>query len=231
VDGIRYTKVTAPLKLEMNRLIIAKGSAAVPPQNDPLYRSARLAEDGSVTFDKKLYFVADLNVNFQLLNALLGGAVGGAEALIKNGANIGGQIGNILESALSGGKEQGKEADFRDATVKVTGTSVKPAFAVVKVGSSSKQEPAQNRQTENAAPAEPAQTPQEPPKPEEIIRDKIIDAIIPRKPDREPEPEPEKTPAPPASETPKREPQKNTTPEAVLEDQLRKGIDSLFKKK
>jgi translocation and assembly module TamB len=239
VNGIRYAKVTAPLRLETNRLILAKGAAAVPPQNDPLYRSARLAEDGSVTFDKKLYFVADLNVNFQLLNALLGGAVGGAEALIKNGANIGGQIGNILESALSGGREQGKEADFRDATVKVTGTSVKPAFAVVKVGSSSKQEPAQNRQAENAAPAEPAQAsePAQTPKPEEIIRDKIIDAIIPHKPARDPEPE--KTPQPPASEAPEprsgssdtREPQKPATPEALLEDQLRKGIDSLFKKK
>ena len=177
VNGIRYTKVTAPLKIETNKLILVKGSSAVPPQNDPIYHSARLAEDGSVTFDKKLYFVADLNVNFQLLNALAGGALGGLEALVKSGGklDIGKQLGTILEGAVGGGREQGKDADFRDATVKVTGTSAKPAFAVVKVGPSSKQDSKQD-----AAASQPAKT---------------------------------------------------SKPEAVLEDQIRKGIDSLFKKK
>jgi translocation and assembly module TamB len=185
VDGIRYTKVTAPLKIETGKLIIAKGSSAEPPRNDPIYRGARLAEDGSVTFDKKLYFVADLNVNFQLLNALAGGAAGAAGALNKGGGklDIGKQLGTILEGAVGGGREQGKDADFRDATVKVTGASAKPSFAVVKIGPPSKQEPSrdpkQNQQDNEAAADGPS--------------------------------------------APK--------PGKILEDQLRKGIDSLFRKK
>jgi hypothetical protein len=230
VDGIRYTKVTAPLKIETNKLILAKGSSAVPPQNDPLYRSARLAEDGSVTFDKKLYFVADLNVNFQLLNALAGGAVGGVEALIKSGGklDVGKQLGTLLEGAVSGGREQGKDADFRDATVKVTGTSAKPALTIVKVGPSSKQDTKRDQQLDAASDQS-----AEAPKPEDVIREKIIDAIIPRKSDQKPEKAPQ-SPAAPQSRSASpdaRQPQKPAKPEAVLEDQLRKGIDSLFKKK
>jgi translocation and assembly module TamB len=227
VDGIRYTKVTAPLRIETNKLILAKGSSAEPPQNDPLYRSARLAEDGTVTFDKKLYFVADLNVNFQLLNALTGGAAGGLEALIgSGGVNVGKQLESLLKGAVAGGREQGKEADFRDATVKVTGTSVKPAIAIVKVGPSSKQDPRQKQREESAAAERPAQKP----KPEEAIRDKIIDAIVPRKPAQKPEnqkPEAQK----PEAEKPEKKPQRPASPESLLEEQLRKGIDGLLKKK
>jgi hypothetical protein len=228
-DGIRYAKVTAPLRIETNKLILAKGSSAVPPQNDPLYRSARLAEDGSVTFDKKLYFMADLNVNFQLLNALAGGAAGGLEALIKSGGslNLGKQLETALAGAVGGGRERGKNADFRDAAVKVTGTSEKPAFAVVKVGPSAKQ------QEQNAAPAAkpaaPAASPAQAPKPEDVIREKVIDALAPRKPDREPEKAPQPRPSAPRSASP--DARKPAKPEAVLEDQIRKGIDSLFRKK
>jgi hypothetical protein len=142
VNGIRYTKVTAPLRMDMAKLIIVKGASAVPPAGDPLYRSAVLTEDGSVTLDatKKLYFLADLSVNFQLINALTGGAAGGADALIKGGTDIRGNLEDILKGAVSTGIERGKDADFRNATVKVTGTSEKPSYAVVKVGSSAKQE-------------------------------------------------------------------------------------------
>jgi hypothetical protein len=222
VDGIRYTKVTAPLRIETNRLILAKGASAVPPQNDPIYHSARLAEDGSVTFDKKLYFVADLNVNFQLINALAGGAAGGVEALLKGGVRLDvKQLGSVLEGALTGGREQGKDADFRDATIKVTGTSEKPALAVVKVGASSKQQDTQ----QNPHPGEEAAPPAQTPKPGDVIRETIRDAIAPGKP-QEP-----RTPQEPQESQEPQEPQEPATPEAVLEDQLRKGIDSLFKRK
>jgi hypothetical protein len=170
VNGIRYTKVTAPLRMDMAKLTIAKGASAVPPADDPLYRSAVLAEDGSVTLDaaKKLHFLADLSVNFQLINALTGGVAGGADTLIKGGTDIGGNLEDILKGAVNTGIERGKNADFRNATVKVTGTSEKPAYAVVKIGSSA----AQPSVPQSPAPS--AETPAaEKPSLEEKVREEI----------------------------------------------------------
>jgi autotransporter translocation and assembly factor TamB len=202
VNGIRYTKVTAPLRIDMAKLTVIKGASAVPPANDPLYRSAALIEDGSVTLGaaKKLYFLADLSINFQLLNALTGGAAGGADALIKGGSDIGKNLEDILKGAVNTGVERGKDADFRNVTVKVTGTSEKPAYTVVKIGSSAKQE--QVPQT--------PQTPQKPTQP-------ATQPSIPRSPA-------------PAAETPATE--KPSVEEKVREEinkQFQKGLEGLFK--
>jgi hypothetical protein len=222
-NGIRYTKVTAPLRLETNRLVIGKGASAVPPANDPIYKSASLAEDGSFTFDKKLYFVADMNVNFQLVNALSGGAIGGAEALVKGGSvqDIlrGKNLESALKGALGGAKESSKNADFRDVTAKITGTAGKPSVALVKVGPST-QTQGQGNAGETTAPAAPAATPSKPAKPEEVIKEKIMDAIAPRN----------NQPETPSRETQSQPDQKQQQQEQ-LEKQIRKGIDSIFRKK
>ena len=86
LDAIRYTEVTAPLEIRTGRLVLKKGAAAKAPDGDPIYRYARLAEDGTIKFDKSLYLLAEGNVNFQLVNALTGGALGGAGALLQGGA-------------------------------------------------------------------------------------------------------------------------------------------------
>jgi translocation and assembly module TamB len=231
VDGIRYTQVTAPLKVATNKLSILKGAAALPPANDPIYKSAKLAEDGTVTFDKKIYFVMDANVNFQLINALAGGAIGGVDALIKGGGGVqdifsGKNLESALKGAISGGQEQGRNADFRDVTAKATGTFDKPSVSLLKVGPSTKQgEPAQD--PKEAAPAKP------PVKPEEVIREKIIDAILPQK--TGPASPEVKDARPQNPRNPGARPQTPPSPEKQIEkqiqDQVQKGLDNLFKKR
>ncbi|GHV37669.1 hypothetical protein FACS1894187_15030 [Synergistales bacterium] len=107
VDGIRYAKITAPLSMETGVLTVAKGSSATPPANDPLYKSAALTRDGTLTLDDaaKLDFDADVDVNFQLLSALMGGTA----------------------------VKQGKNAYFRVVSIKIAGTKDKPSIAVVKI--------------------------------------------------------------------------------------------------
>ncbi|GHS88457.1 hypothetical protein AGMMS49957_10020 [Synergistales bacterium] len=153
VDGIRYVKVNAPLSIETGALTIAKGSSATPPDNDPLYKSAVLTRDGTVTLDDaaKLDFDADINVNLQLLNALTGGAAGGIEALDKGG-NVLGNLEDALKGALGAVVKQGSNADFRVASVRIGGTKDKPSVRVLKIGQS----------TESAKPSGPAAQPVQP---------------------------------------------------------------------
>ncbi|MDR1376090.1 MAG: hypothetical protein LBJ22_01150 [Synergistaceae bacterium] len=224
VEGIRYTKVTAPLKIATDKIFILKGTSAVPPANDPIYKSAKLVEDGSVTFDKKLYFVADANVNFQLINALVGGAAGGVDALLKGGGLQDIFSGKNLESALkgviSGGRERGRDADFRDVTAKATGTFDKPSVSLLNVGPSSKQEqPAQTPQEAEVAPEETPVTPQE------IIKEKIIDAVRPQKTEPKPSDSEGKDAAPEQEASPEKQ------IERQIQDQIQKGLDNLFKKR
>ncbi|MDR2523830.1 MAG: hypothetical protein LBC93_09055 [Synergistaceae bacterium] len=222
VEGIRYVKAAAPLKIETGRLTIGKGASMTPPANDPIYKSAQLIEDGAVTFDKKFYFVANANMNFQLINALAGGTAGGIDTLIRGGGlqNIGKNLESALKDALSAGKAQGQEADFRDVTAKTTGTFDSPSFSILKVGPSAKQ----------PAVTTPAAQPS---KPEEIIREKIIEAIVPPEPSETPQ-----LPAPPtnAGEVPPPPSEKNIEEqvrervEKEAEQQIRKGLQNLFKK-
>jgi autotransporter translocation and assembly factor TamB len=244
VNGIRYTKVTAPLRIETGRLIVAKGSSAVPPAKDPIYRSAALTEDGAFTFDKKLYFVAAGNVNFQLVNALAGGAAGGAEALLKGGGSLqdvfsGKNLESALKGALGAAKESSQESDFRDVSVKVTGTADKPSVALLKVGPSSQQQdqsaaskPAQTQtpasaQGTSSAPAAPAapKAPSAPAKPEEVLKEAILDAIAPQtKETKETKKESGTTEGQPQPDPKQQQQQK-------IEKEIQKGIEGLFKKK
>jgi translocation and assembly module TamB len=234
VNGIRYAKVTAPLKIATGKLFIGKGASAAPPANDPIYKSAKLAEDGTVTFDKKLYFVVDANVNFQLINALMGGAAGGVDALLKSGGIqdiFGGKnLESALKGAISGSREQGKDADFRDVTAKATGTFDKPSVSLVKVGPSAKQEQTPKGSSADVAPAK------TPGSPQEIIKEKIIDSILPPKGSGTPKPAGQNAQPQGQSEPANRQERPNPpSPEKQIEEeiqnQIQKGLDNLFKKR
>jgi len=236
VDGIRYTQVNAPLRLEVGRLIIARGTTVTPPANDPIYRSARLTEDGVITFDNRISFVVEADVNFQLVNALAGGVAGGVDALLRGGSvqNIfsGGNLESALRGVISGGREQGRTADFRDVTARVGGTFESPSVSLVRVGSGSQAD--QHIQDGGQAPVV-----QPPARPEEVIRDRIIDAIIPSRPER-PEtsaPQPQETPeAPPVQEYVQPEQPAPPVPieqqiEQRVEEEVRRGLDNLLRRR
>ncbi|MDR2529507.1 MAG: hypothetical protein LBD04_10935 [Synergistaceae bacterium] len=213
VEGIRYVKVIAPLKIETGRVTIGKGASMTPHEGDPIYKSAKLLEDGVITFDKKLYFVAEAKVNFQLVNALAGGAVGGVETLLRGGGTLNKNLESALKSALNAGTTQGKDADFRDVSAKVMGTLDSPSFTLLKVG------PSQTGQPAGTTPVVPSV------KPEEVIKEKIIEAIAPPKPS----PKPQDSATPPAPPAPlEKKIEEQVKKEA--EQQIRKGLENLFKK-
>ena len=236
VDGIRYTQVNAPLRLTNDRLIIARGTTVTPPANDPIYRGARLTEDGAVTFDNRISFVVEADVNFQLVNALAGGVVGGVEALLGGGSvqNIlsSGNLESALRGVISGGREQGRGADFRDVTARVSGTVEHPSVSLVRVGQghgeANQEAPA--IQTP-AVPQLPAMPPQE--TIQEAIRDRVIDAIIPTRPER---PQQEAQEAPPVQESVQQEQPAPPPPveqqiEQRIEEEVRRGIDNLLRRR
>ncbi|NLL36640.1 MAG: hypothetical protein GX256_03845 [Fretibacterium sp.] len=212
VDAIRYVKVHAPLELRTGRLILKKGSQATAPEGDPLYQFARITEDASVTFDKKLYIPADGRVNFQLINALAGGALGGASSLLEGGIkqlSSGAGLEGLLKGDLAGGREGGASADFRDVSVKVTGFFDKPSVTLVKVGPSSQQA---EQLPEKAAPAQ--EQPAKPADAVDAVKDKLRDAIIPQQ--QAPQQQPE------TSQPEEQKPQKKA--EDMIKDAIRDAI-------
>ncbi|MDO4786481.1 MAG: translocation/assembly module TamB domain-containing protein [Fretibacterium sp.] len=230
VNALRYTKVSVPLEIQTGRLILKKGAVANAPDGDPLYRYARLAEDGTIKFDKTLYLMLEGNVNFQLLNALAGGALGGAGALLQGGAKqltTGAGFEGLLKGALQGGRQGGAEADFRDVTAKVSGKAESPSVSLVKVGPSSR--PRQEPPATTSADVPTTEAPKK--RIEEQITDTLIDALAPKKPQPAPVQEQPKTEeAVPSSSEP--EPPAPSMEEQLKQrvgDELKKGLEGLFK--
>ncbi|MCL2684240.1 MAG: hypothetical protein FWE55_03255, partial [Synergistaceae bacterium] len=165
VNSIRYTEVTAPFTLETTRLILQKGSGAIAPEGDPLYKYVRV--EGPVTYSGDLNLAGDGNMNFQLINAAAGGVLGAAGAV--GGGNIGDILAGrgldeILRQAVEGGSSAGRQADFRDVSFRVGGNTEKPTFSVVKVGPSNLPAAPQNS-------SEPERQPQN-------IQDTIMDRVM-----------------------------------------------------
>lgn len=137
--GVNYLNINAPFTIQTGKLILNKTSAANANKNDPLYKYARLTNDGVINFnDPKnitLNITADLNVNYQLINALIGGGKGGLEALLGgNAKNIQEGLLQILGGGLKGAKEKGSVSDYRTITVKISGKAASPSFSIVKIG-------------------------------------------------------------------------------------------------
>jgi hypothetical protein len=173
VNSVRYTEVSAPFTLETTRLILGKGSNAVAPADDPLYKYVQV--EGPVTYAGDLNLTGDGNMNFQLINAAAGGVLGAAGAIA--GGNIGDILSGrgleeILRQALEGGSSAGRQMDFRDISFKVGGNTQNPSFSVARVGSS------------NLPAASPDSDPQRQPQNiQDTITDRILESIgIPTSP-------------------------------------------------
>jgi hypothetical protein len=238
VDGIRYTQIAAPLRLETERLIIARGTSMTPPANDPIYRSARLTEDGVITFDSRISFVVEADVNFQLVNALAGGVAGGLDSLLGGGSvqNIfsGGNLESALRGFISGGREQGRDADFRDVTARVGGTFENPSVSLVRLGSGTQNDQNNQGNQGNQIPGGEVPAVQPQVRPEEIIRDRIIDAIIPSRPEL-PSPETQEAQETPAQENVQQQPLPPVPVERQIEqrieEEVRRGIGNLLRRR
>lgn len=215
-NGIRYASVNAPLTLQTGKLIIKSGSIANAPKNDPMYKYAKLTQDGAVNFSGKeatIYFMTESSINYQLINAIQGGGKGGLEALFKGGVS---SLQDGLKAFLSGGvkgaEQSASTGDFRTVTLKISGKAASPSFSGLKIGASTLKPATQTTTTS------PDKKPETQSIKERII-DRAVDAIVPGA-----KPQTTTTPAQPAQTTPQTPATKQQIQDRVREG-LRKGIE------
>lgn len=195
-SGVRYSGVSIPFRLETGRFILEKGAKATAPQGDPLYRF--LTADGPVGPNKALALQCAGNVNLQVLNALTGGALGGLTAS---------SLEDALRGVLGGLQSGMEKADFRDISFTLGGTTDKPGFSNLKIaaaaGGAQPLQPAPAEQPiapveepkkieqilleqivkpepkpEQPQEQQPVPAPEPEKRPEDIIKDKILDSIF-----------------------------------------------------
>lgn len=233
VNGVRYTEVTAPFRLETGKIILEKGTRATAPKDDPLYKF--LAAEGGVGPRGALNLSCTGNVNMQIINALTGGAIGGLAA--------GGSVEDILKGALGGAQKGMEHADFRDISLKVGGTVNKPSVSDLKVAPG-----AQKPQEEKPAETKPQVEQPKPKTPEQAILEQIVRPGVKEEKPGETKPQVEqpkpKTPeqaileqiikpggkeeeAPPAEGGEEPKPAEPKKPEDVIKEKI---LESIFKK-
>ncbi|MGC9490856.1 MAG: AsmA-like C-terminal region-containing protein [Thermovirgaceae bacterium] len=131
--GINYASVHAPFNLETGRIILKSDTLVKAPDGDPLYRYFSAA--GPVGPGNSLNLDCSGKVNVKVINAVLGGATGGAAGLTGTQNIIG-----ILEGVIKGMETGMREDDFRDVSFTLKGTFDKPGISNVKVAVPEKQE-------------------------------------------------------------------------------------------
>ena len=81
--------------------------------------------------------MTESSINYQLINAIQGGGIGGLQALFKGGAaNFKDGLQAFLQGGLTGAQEKGSAGDFRVVNLKVSGKAASPSFSGLKIGGS-----------------------------------------------------------------------------------------------
>ncbi|MBQ3377544.1 MAG: hypothetical protein IJG62_04655, partial [Synergistaceae bacterium] len=136
--GINYQDVNAPFTLQTGKLILAKNSAVNAVKNDRIYKFAKLTQDSAINFSNTknitLNILADLSLNYQLVNALAGGGAGGLDAVLNGGTAAKDILLNAISGGLKGAKEKGSISDFRTISIKLSGKANSPSFNILKIG-------------------------------------------------------------------------------------------------
>ena len=107
-------------------------------KNDRIYKFAKLTQDSAINFSNTknitLNILADLSLNYQLVNALAGGGAGGLDAVLNGGTAAKDILLNAISGGLKGAKEKGANADFRTISIKLSGKANSPSFNILKIG-------------------------------------------------------------------------------------------------
>ena len=185
-DGIRYSSVNAPLTLQTGKLIIKSGSIANAVKNDALYKYAKLSQNGTVDFSGKdvtINFMTESSINYQLINALQGGGVGGLQALFKGGtSSLKDGLQAFLQGGVTGAQEKGSSGDFRTVALKISGKAASPSFSGLKIGESTlkaqEKSDSKNNKTQTQTPTKQNVQEAVQKKGEQII-DKTLDKLLP----------------------------------------------------
>ncbi|MBQ7594954.1 MAG: hypothetical protein IJU48_11475 [Synergistaceae bacterium] len=138
--GINYTSINAPLTLQTGKLILKSGSIVNANKNDPIYTYAKLTQNGTIDFsgsDVRLDLAPELNINYQLINAIQGGTKGGLEAILKTGIKgLEDSIKTFLRGGMKEAEKTASTGDFRVVTLKISGKAASPSFSSLKIGPS-----------------------------------------------------------------------------------------------
>lgn len=162
-DGLRFASVNAPLTLQTGLFIIKAGAIANAVKNDALYKYAKLSQNGTINFAGKVMtmdFYTESSVNYQLINAIQGGAKGGIDALLKGGVSgFEDSVKAFLSGGLSGAKSNASMGDFRTVTLRIHGRADNLAFSGLKIGESTlKAEEKSDAKTQTKTTQTPSQT-------------------------------------------------------------------------
>ena len=238
-DGLRFANVNAPMMLQTGKLTVRAGAIVNAVKNDALYKYAKLSRDGTINFAGEkmtMDFMTESSVNYQLINAIQGGAKGGIESLLKGGVSgFGDNVKAFLKGGLKGAQENASAGDFRVIALRIHGRADSLAFSGLKIGESTVKtdaKPAAKQDAKQTTPA-PSTSQQKQEKKPESLRDKVIDKateILNVKP---------KTPSQPQTNTPApTQTQPNQTTREKIEDRLKeelrkgiqKGLGDLFRR-
>ena len=162
-NGLKFANVNAPLSLQTGRFIIKSGAIINAVKNDALYKYAKLSQNGTINFAGNVTtmdFYTESNVNYQLINAIQGGAKGGIESLLKGGVSgFGDSVKAFLTGGLSGAQKNASTGDFRTVTLRIHGRADNLAFSGLKIGESTlKAEEKTDAKSQTQTTQTPAQT-------------------------------------------------------------------------
>ena len=162
-NGLKFANVNAPLSLQTGRFIIKSGAIINAVKNDALYKYAKLSQNGTINFAGNVTtmdFYTESNVNYQLINAIQGGAKGGIESLLKGGVSgFGDSVKAFLTGGLIGAQKNASTGDFRTVTLRIHGRADNLAFSGLKIGESTlKAEEKTDAKTQTQTTQTPAQT-------------------------------------------------------------------------
>ena len=170
-NGLRFASVNAPITLQTGRLIIKAGAIANAVKNDALYKYAKLSQNGTINFAGDVMtmdFYTESSVNYQLINAIQGGAKGGIESLLKGGVSgFEDSVKAFLAGGFSGARSTGSTGDFRTVSLRVHGKADSLAFSGLKIGESTLK--AEGNGTT------PQTTPTKPENIREAVKEKVLD--------------------------------------------------------
>jgi translocation and assembly module TamB len=121
---IDYKSIQGRFVLDTMALTLLPGTQAYAPKGDPMY--TYFGADGMIKYNGNLDLSCYGNLNVQAINALVGG--------IKGGILSGGEsLKSTLEGILSGFLQGSQTTDFRDVSLKVTGTFESPKISNLEV--------------------------------------------------------------------------------------------------
>lgn len=140
-DGLRYSSVKAPMTLQTGRLLIKSGAIASAMDNNALYKYTKLTKDGIIDFSGEkmtMDFMTESSINYQLVNAIQGGAKGGIEALLKGGVSgFRDNVTAFLKGVSTEANNSSSTGDFRTITLRIHGKADSLSFSELNIGQSS----------------------------------------------------------------------------------------------